>query len=274
MTTTAVAEIPAQVTKVTIKAHADRWIPQLAPFCRPDFMPERLIAGLLQAAVNTPKLLECQPATLFLALVKCARLRLDIGESGMWLVPLSKSVKGPNGEWTKVLSCEAWIDYRGLKVLAQRAGLVRSMDEYVVYQGDQFDYSLGLHPTLTHKPVGDPAKRGAIIGAYTIVSRRGQPTSFHYLPLADIDARRASSRSWSDEALVRDKKPKGAPAWWCCKAVVRDYLGRQPKTGEEMRLALAADDETPEGVDLETGEVLNVPADETIEPCDAQEIGA
>lgn len=247
MTSTAVAQIPEATNKVAFKADIERWTPQLASFCRHGFTPDRLIAGALQAAVNTPDLFACQPASIFLALVKCARLGLDIGESGMWLVPIdSKGVK----------RCEAWIDYRGYKVLGQRARLIRSMEEYVVYQGDEFDYALGLNPYLTHKPTSDPKARGPIIGAYAIIERPHQPKSFHFLPIADIEARRAKSRGWNDKALAKKGEPTGPIAWWCKKAVCRDWFSRQPKTGD-LVLALAADDEAPdEAFDPETGETL------------------
>ncbi len=244
---TAVAQIPAETSKVEFKTDIERWVPQLAAFCRHGFTPDRLIVGALQAAVNTPDLFNCQPNSIFLALVKCARLGLDIGESGMWLVPLeSKGVK----------RCEAWIDYRGYKVLGQRARLIRSMEEYVVHQGDEFDYALGLNPYLTHKPTSDPKARGPIIGAYAIIERPHQPKSFHFLPIADIEARRAKSRGWNDNALKKKGEPAGCPAWWARKAVVRDWFARQPKTGD-LVLALTADDEAPEeAFDPATGETL------------------
>ncbi|MCC7132448.1 MAG: recombinase RecT [Gemmatimonadales bacterium] len=240
-----VAVIPATTNKVSFKADIEAWTPQLAPYCRHGFTPERLIVGALQAAVNTPDLFACQPASIFLALVKCARLGLDIGESGMWLVPIdSKGVK----------RCEAWIDYRAYKVLGKRSRMIRSMEEFVVYAGDEFDYALGLQPYLRHKPTTDPAKRGAILGAYAIIHRPHQPPSFHYLPIADIEARRAKSRGWSDKALAKKGEPTGPIAWWSMKAVCRDWFSRQPKTGD-MALALESDDETPPH-DPETGELL------------------
>ena len=244
MTATAVAQIPESTNRVAFKTDIERWVPQLAPFCRPGFTSDRLIAGAVQAGVKEPKLFQCQPASIFLALVKCARLGLDIGESGMWLVPL-KDKK------TDSLLCEAWTDYRAYKVLAQRARMIRGMDEYEVYAGDDFDYQLGLHPYLTHKPERDPKKRGQLIGAYSVINRPNRPGGFHFLSIFEIEQRRAKSRSWGP------KDYSVCPPWWAKKAVVRDYFGRQPKTGE-MVLALESDDEDPPAnLDAATGELLD-----------------
>lgn len=250
MTGTAMA-IPATTSKQSFKTDVSVWAPQLRQLISTKgFTPERILAGAMSAALTNPDIFECDPTSIFLALAKAARLGLDIGESGLYLVPLNKKISGKNGaqdRWLKV--CEGWVDYRGLKLLAIRAGLIRHMDEFVVYANDRFEYELGLRPRLEHKPTTNAEARGLIVGGYSVIERRGLPTTFHYMPIDEIEARRAKSKSWSPE------KFKLPPAWWVKKATVRDYLGHQPKT-PEMIEALAADDTAEETVDLETGEIL------------------
>ena len=47
--------------------------------------------------------------------------------------------------------------------LARRSGHIQSIYAHAVHENDEFEYELGLHPKLEHKPShGD---RGAFIGA-------------------------------------------------------------------------------------------------------------
>jgi len=197
-----------------------------------NFDAARMAAGFAQAASKEPKLLESTPASLFLALSNIARWGLDIGE-GAHLVAISGRA-------------EAWPDYRGLKALAMRQGLIRHMEEYVVYEGDEFEYAFGLSPYLKHRPCSETL-RGTLVGAYTVIEIRGLQPKFHFMPIADIDRIRSKSRSWA-------KGP--CPPWYAKKTVVRDWLNRQPKVGA-LADALAHDD-VPEGeaVDVATGEIL------------------
>lgn len=199
------------------------------------FDAARMAAGLMQAAAKEPKLLEATPASLFLALSNIARWGLDIGE-GAHLVAIGGRA-------------EAWPDYRGLKALAMRQGIIRHMEEAVVYAGDDFEYALGTDPILRHKPCVE-SKRGELVGAYSVITLRFGVRTFHYMPIGDIERIRAKSRSWGPKAFT------DCPPWYAKKTVVRDWLNRQPKSGA-LADALRHDD-APDGeaVDVTTGEML------------------
>ena len=54
------------------------------------------------------------------------------------------------------------IGYKGMIDLARRSGHIQSIYAHAVHENDEFEYELGLHPKLEHKPShGD---RGAFIG--------------------------------------------------------------------------------------------------------------
>ena len=58
------------------------------------------------------------------------------------------------------------IGYKGMIDLARRSGHIQSIYAHAVHENDEFEYELGLHPKLEHKPShGD---RGAFIGAYAV----------------------------------------------------------------------------------------------------------
>lgn len=226
--------IPEQTNKLSFKTDVSRWADEISKVAYKGFTAERIIAGAMQAGVKDEKIFDCDPASLFLALTKAARLGLDIGDSGIYLVPLNQKVKR-RGVEKQMLVAEAWVDYRGLKLLAMRAGIVSRMDEYVIYDGDEWEVEYGLEPTLMHRPRKLAAQRGDIVAAYTVIQRRKALPTFHLMEIGEIEKRREKSRSWGPKY-----HPK-CPPWYAAKTTVRDYLSRQPKT-PEMIEALTMDD--------------------------------
>lgn len=231
MTSTALARPTVKDFKVDLSRLGE----DIARVAYRGFTAERLIAEAVEAATKEPKLLEAHPKSMYLALMKCARWGLDIGD-GVYLVPIN-SKQG--------MTVEAWPSYHGLKALAIRQGLVRGMEEYPVYAGDEFHYELGLDAQLRHIPTSE-AKRGELRGAYTIIRLPGGVRTFHYLPVEDIESIRSNSRSWGPS------QAKLCPPWYAMKTVVRDWLSRQPKSGA-LAEALEVDDtvQLPAGVDAD-----------------------
>lgn len=261
--TTALA-LPAQITRTTFKTEIERWAPEISKVAYRGFTPDRVFAAALEAAVQDPKLFEATPQSLYRAVLRTARWGLDIGDT-VFLVPINKKVskRGEPDRWVTV--AEAWPAYTGLKALAIRQGVIRGMEEFVVYTGDQFEYQLGLDAYLRHRPCSNPASRGAIIGAYSIIRLPFGERTFNYMPIADIEAIRGKSRSWGpDKSLI-------CPPWYAKKTAVRDYLNRQPKLGADLREALASDDAAD--ADLETGEVFGQPALRGATDADGHDLG-
>lgn len=208
-----------------VEALVTQWAPQIEAVAYRGFGADRMATALLTLATKTPELLDCTPASLYLGLIKAARLGLDLGE-GIHLVPLTQKGKPV---------AEAWVDYRGLKALAIRERVVTAMQEEVVYEGDFFQMELGLFPKLIHRPCS-PDKRGRLIGAYTVIDRPRADRTFHYMAIEDIEAIRAKSRSWGP------KYHPTCPTWYAKKTVARDYLRKQPLQGSLLKEAIATDD--------------------------------
>lgn len=241
--------------KTDFQAQLARFTPQLKEVCYRSFTPERVIVAATDAAIKEPKIFKATASSLYLALSRVARWGLDIGDT-VHLVPLTVNIAKRNEPARFIQIVEAWPDYKGLKALAMRDGIVRGMEEFVVYTGDTFTYQLGLDATLRHVPTGDATKRGAMRGAYTIVRLPYGEKTFNYLPIEDIEAIRVKSKSWGPD------KVKICPAWYAKKTAVRDYLNRQPKAGA-LREALAADDTEEQDTayfDRSKGPALAVPS--------------
>lgn len=188
------------------------------------FDVKRVYAGLDAAIAKDPNILKADRKSLLIALNKVARWGLDIGD-GVDLVVLNRKA-GQN--WIKTV--EAWVDYKGMKALAIRQGLIRSAEEYVIYEDEEFEHIQGSRPELRHRP-----KRGGhnrqIVAAYSLIQLPRGITTFNLLYVEQIEATRAKSRSWSDAALADKKMEPGLRAWYAKKCAIRDYLNRQPKTG-------------------------------------------
>lgn len=96
-------------------------------------------ASLLRAASNDPK-------SLYSAIIMAAQLGLEIGVGGQgWLVPYGR------GDKAKVQFVPGW---QGIADLVARAGR-STVWTGAVYEGDEFDWSLGDRPFVTHKPCGE-----------------------------------------------------------------------------------------------------------------------
>ena len=230
----------APSTKVTVRSKADefktefveRWAPELGPLAGPKFGTDRILAGTIAAAVQTPAIFSCTKQSIYLALLKVARWQLDVGE-GVYLIPY----KGV---------CTAVPSYTGLIALARRQKLVRHIEAYVVYEGerDTFDFAYGSPGYIKHKTC-PAAKRGKIIYAYAIIILPGGIERWHVMPIEDIDAIRAKSQKWSPTS---NPPVYDCPAWYAQKTVVRAYLNRQPKSGA-LAEALGADEiESPDPI--------------------------
>lgn len=201
-----------------------------------------VVQAALIAAEKTPEILKCSRPSIALALLRCARLGLDIGED-IHLVP----IKG---------KLEAWPDYKGLIRLAREAHLVRDIVPRPVYRGDTYSFAYGLVEKLDHVPCA-AEKRGPLVAAWCRITLPGHRVTFHQMAIEDIEARRKNSRTWGPQ------DHPVCPPWYAMKTVVRDWLNRQPKgkASRQLAEALTASDagegiSAPEDVDLTTGEVL------------------
>lgn len=214
------------------------------------YSAERILAGLDAAVAKDPKILKADRKSLYLALMKVARWALDIGD-GVDLVCINNKVKGENGQPdTWKVTVEAWPDYKGLKALAIREGLMLSAEEYVVYEGEHFLHEEGLRQKLEHSPRAGGTNR-KVIAFYTRIRLRGGEATANVMYFDAVEERRAKSKSWSDAALAKKKQKTGCPPWYGKKTAIRDWLNRQPKTGVMSEALHALDrDEVREALDL------------------------
>ena len=75
--------------------------------------------------------------------------------------------------------------------LARRSGHIQSIYAHAVHENDEFEYELGLHPKLEHKP--SHGERGAFIGAYAVAHFKDGGYQMEFMPKSEIEKRRKRS---------------------------------------------------------------------------------
>jgi recombination protein RecT len=167
---------------------------------------ERFTRLLLTAANTNPDLFNCDPRSFLAAGVACAQLGLEPNDArGLaYLIPFNDKRRG------KVVNLI--LGYRGLMDLARRSGMVTSIYSFPVFEGDRFEYRLGIDPDIVHVPAEhdeDPAK---LTHVYAVAKVQGDP-QFVVLTRAQVDKARAqsagarsSSSPWSSHYVEMAKK--------------------------------------------------------------------
>src|SRR5690625_1290056 len=141
---------------------------------------DRLARIALTTIRTTPKLMECNLPSLMGAVMQAAQLGLEPGLIGhCYIIPYGK-------EATFI------IGYKGMIDLARRSGHIQSIYSHAVYEKDEFDYELGLHPKLEHKPHMD-GERGEFIGAYAVAHFKDGGYQMEFMPKSEIEKRRQAS---------------------------------------------------------------------------------
>lgn len=193
---------------------------------------------------KTPKLIECTRPSLLGALMECARLGLEPGTEYATLTPFRNTKKGG------IYETQLIIGYQGFVQLMYRSGQVERVEAELVYEADEFEYSLGDGGRFFHKPALHlpPAERGKAIYAYAYAGLSGGGrTKVAVTPWWKAEElRRKYGRVWdSDFEMMWLKTP------------LRQVQKFAPKSSE-LRRALAVDGATidlggaisrPEGAD-------------------------
>ncbi len=227
---------------------------------------DRICRIALTAFRTTPKLAECDPRSVFAAVIQSAQLGLEVGLMGeAHLVPFGGQ-------------CQLIPGYTGLMKLARNSGLVIDIYAEVVRMNDKFSLVLGLDRNLKHEPMtapgGFPAsdeERGDVVGFYAVGVLKDGSRTFVAMGRAEIERIRDGSKGYQ-----ASKKYKKESRWdtdfvaMGLKTTIRRICKFLPKS-PELATALAMDDQagrqilnlddvingsyTP--VDEETGEVLD-----------------
>ena len=151
---------------------------------------DRIIRVAMFEAVKNERLVQCSPASVYMALAKACELDLVAGGVlhraslvQMW----DKKSKGYNAE--------LWIEYTGLMDLVKRSGEVAHFKAEVVYENDDFEHSFDLEKgeVLRHKKCHD--NPGDLLLAYAVCFFKDGQRQVEVMRKDQINKIRKSSRS-------------------------------------------------------------------------------
>ena len=199
--------------------------------------PERLAKTMLVAANRNPKIYDCTIASVIETITRAAELGLDLsgtlGEA--YPVPFNNKLK-VNGREVWLHQLQLIIGYRGYEKLAWQSGQVDMIDAEVVHANDAFEFSKGSDGVrLSWSPCME-RDRGPVVGAYCIIGIKGGKPLARFLPIADLEKIRNSSKS------------KDSPAWknWAGemyrKCAIKRTMKDSPLSSEKLTRAMELDE--------------------------------
>lgn len=227
--------------------------PQIRTALPRHITPERMTRIVMTEVRKNPKLAECDRASFFGSVIQCAQLGLEPG-TGLghaYLLPFSNKGR---------MEVQLIVGYQGMIDLAERSGKV-TIDAHVIYEKDEFEFTLGLDPSIKHVPYFGDGDRGDVKGAYAVARYADGRSKFRVLSRADIDNARASSKSgksnYSPWATHYDEMAR--------KTAIRRLFKMLPKSPESVLAAaerLESKAEADEGQEL--GNVFEAEVSEKI----------
>lgn len=230
--------------------------------------PDRMARIALTAFRMTPKLGECDPRSVFAAVIQSSQLGLEVGLMGeAHLVPFGNQ-------------CQLIPGYTGLMKLARNSGLVVDIYAESVRINDKFTLKLGMERDMQHEPLtaqggfsASDEERGEIVGFYAVGVLKDGSRTFIAMSRKEVEKIRDGSKGY--QAAKKYKKESTWDTDFCAmglKTAIRRLCKWLPKS-PELATALALDenagqqnlnvDDAINGtfspvVDVETGEVVEV----------------
>jgi recombination protein RecT len=198
--------------------------------------PERMMRIAYTAISRSPMLARCTPVSLLNAVIEASMLGLEVNS------PLGQASMVPfYNSKTKQYEAQLIPEYKGKIELAYRSGMVRSFQAHPVFEKDDFSYSYGLNPNLTHKPA-KVEDRGGLVAAYAVVNYINGGVDFEVIEEAEaMKAKAKSSGAQRDEKNNTDYSPwntEDEPSMWM-KTAVHRLFKRVPKSPEYMQIQRA-----------------------------------
>ena len=168
---------------------------------------------------------------------------LNVAQTGLTLNPVMKmaylvprSVKNDQGQYE--VRCILEPSYQGIIKLITDSGSVNTIYAHCVYEGDDFDVTLGTTTNIIHKP---RFKSKEIISAYAVANLPDGRMQVDIMSIQDLHEIRSTS-----EAYKSFEKGKTRSCIWvdyegemCKKTVVKRLCKYLPKTDKWEKVAKA-----------------------------------
>lgn len=172
-----------------------------------------------------PNIANCSPDSFIAAMMACVHLDLmpNTPEQLAYIIPYGKQA-------------QFQIGYKGLLRLAYRSGEIRRVSAELVYEGDMFDYVLGMEPRLEHTPSLDVDRTDTklITHAYAIIKLANGEILITVMTRKELDKIKDFAKASSTDAPWNKWYAEQAR-----KTVLKRALKLAPTSIEDNRLTLA-----------------------------------
>lgn len=218
---------------------------------------ERLFQIAVSSINTTPKLRECDPASILSCVMKCSALGLEPSA----VDGLGRAYILPYGSKTG-MHAQVIIGYKGMIDLARRSGQLKSIHAQAVYDGDDFSHwedETGQHFTFkANRDISHDPKN--LTDVYVCAQLKDGGFVFETMTRKEVDAIRERSKTKNNGPWVTDYEAMAL------KTVIRRSFRYLPVSVEAQQAA-SADETTPDytsvlnpvvdghEVDSETGEI-------------------
>jgi recombination protein RecT len=222
----------AQNTPKSFPQLLEQFKPQLAAALPKHISADRMVRVALTCFRLNPKLAECDPASVFAAVVIGSQLGLEPGIMGQgFLVPYKKS-------------CQFIPGWQGLVDIVSRSGRA-SVWTGAVFSGDTFEYEYGSSPRIHHIPSGNDDQPDTLTHVYAVGRVKGAEFPvIEVWPLAKVLRHRDRYNKVGDRHYSYDQMEMYAR-----KVALLQVLKYMPKS-IELATAVALDQAAESGSQL------------------------
>lgn len=225
--------LPSDNRPITLRDQIPQMEHQFALAAPRGVEARQLVRDALTCLRMTPKLAECEPATVLGGLMTMAQLGLRPGVLGHgWLLPFRNRKSGR-------YEAQLVIGYQGILELAHRSNKIGSISARTVFANDHFHVEYGIEEKLVHRPAaGD---RGEPVGYYAVVRFSNGGHSFWHMTHEEMALHR------DQHAMAKDRSGNIVGPWrdhfeaMAHKTCVRKLAKFMPKS-TDLAIALAVDD--------------------------------
>lgn len=220
-----------------IVQYLDKYKDQIAAALPKHLTPDRMSRIVTTELRKVPKLLQCNPKSLFGAVIQASQLGIEPGSAlgHAYLVPYGKDVN-------------LIIGYRGMIDLARRSGQIVSIVARTVHEHDEFAYSFGLEDKLEHTP--STGERGAVTHVYAIAKLVGGGVQWEVMSAGEVEAIRAQSKAGNAGPWVTHWEEMAK------KTVIRRLFKYLP-VSIEMQQAVGLDEQADAGISQGNAHVID-----------------
>lgn len=203
--------------------------------------PDRFIRIACTAMTKTPKLLQCDQASFFNALLTLSQLGIEPDGRRAHLIPFGDQV-------------QMIIDYKGIVELVMRSGLVSNLHADVVCENDDFAYDMG---EIQRHRINFKQPRGAMYAVYCIARFKDGTAKAEVMTVDEVEAVRSRSKAAKNGPWVTDWSEMA-------KKTVFKRLAKWLTLSPEIRDAVDSDNDTT--IDIPPSESFEMPTPARTKP--------